>query len=658
LNLRTKLLLVFIALAFVPLVALSAFNCWSALRAVEGLVREAAQDREARTTQRLEMLLDGQEDRLLILAGSASLRDFVRDTRRDATGEPRGAETPSGESEVLRAVRSHLGFFYRNNRAYYQTITIVDATGRPLCRVSGVEGVAEGEAHFQTADIVASGVRYDEGVWSLTRPKALRSALSHEATHGTILGTTVPIFETPEGGVRPLGALFVEIRLKEILEDAAQSGARAAGGDGADPRASSHVVVALENGTGRVVYHTTEGLKHRPASEAMPYFRAVEEKMRAGGSGTEFYREADGDHWLAAYRQVRGVNLSLAAAENYTAASAGVRRAGLWGVALATLAGLAAATLLLLIVRRATSRIERVARAASAIAGGDLDQRIEIEGHDETSRLAESFNLMSDRLRELIRRESESKQFESFMRLSAMLTHDLKNAITGLLMLVSNMEKRFDRQEFRADAITSLRDATEKLRRIVSRLSEPMRSLSGEYRRDSRPTDLVPIIRRVLAAHAEPSRPLYDIEARLPASLVATVEAERIENVIENLVINALEAMGAAGGRLTVEAGEAGERQVFIAVSDTGVGMNEEFLKTRLFRPFSTTKTRGVGLGLFTCKEIVETHGGRLEVESESGVGTRFRIVLPSSLFKSGERRGRTTRGTSASGQVEPGVPD
>ena len=84
--------------------------------------------------------------------------------------------------------------------------------------------------------------------------------------------------------------------------------------------------------------------------------------------------------------------------------------------------------------------------------------------------------------------------------------------------------------------------------------------------------------------------------------------------------------------------------------------MDEEFLKTRLFRPFSTTKTRGVGLGLFTCKEIVETHGGRLEVESEVGVGTRFRVVLPSSLFTSGERYRQPAKVVSAAADTgEPG---
>jgi signal transduction histidine kinase len=140
--------------------------------------------------------------------------------------------------------------------------------------------------------------------------------------------------------------------------------------------------------------------------------------------------------------------------------------------------------------------------------------------------------------------------------------------------------------------------------------------------------------------------PLYQIETRLPASLVAVVEPERIENVVENLIINALEAMGAAGGRLTVEAGRDAGTLVFFSVADTGAGMNEEFIRLRLFRPFATTKQKGIGLGLFTCREIVEAHGGRLEVESKPGAGTRFRVVLPSRLFASGERfKSRSSEG-------------
>jgi signal transduction histidine kinase len=154
-------------------------------------------------------------------------------------------------------------------------------------------------------------------------------------------------------------------------------------------------------------------------------------------------------------------------------------------------------------------------------------------------------------------------------------------------------------------------------------------TLSGEYRNALRPVDLVPLVRRVVAGAGVRSQ-FHQIEARLPDSLEAMVDADRVERVIENLVINALEAMGKNAGRLTVEAGKEGEDRIFIAVADTGPGMSEEFIRAKLFQPFSTTKTQGLGLGLYTCREVVEAHGGRIDVESRRSSGTRFRVVLPS----------------------------
>jgi signal transduction histidine kinase len=135
-------------------------------------------------------------------------------------------------------------------------------------------------------------------------------------------------------------------------------------------------------------------------------------------------------------------------------------------------------------------------------------------------------------------------------------------------------------------------------------------------------------VRRVLAEHAADGS--HEVEADLPDALAATVDAERVERVVENLVINALEAMGKNAGRLTVEAGREGDDKIFIAVADTGPGMSPEFIRVKLFQPFSTTKTQGLGLGLYTCREVVEAHGGRIEVDSRRSSGTRFRVVLPS----------------------------
>jgi signal transduction histidine kinase len=272
-----------------------------------------------------------------------------------------------------------------------------------------------------------------------------------------------------------------------------------------------------------------------------------------------------------------------------------------------------------------------------AITKGQLNQRIEVRSSDETRLLAESFNQMSDRLREQIAREAESRQFESFMRLSAMLTHDLKNSISALSLIVSNMERRAHREEFRADAMRALTEATDKLRALVAKLSEPVRSLSGEFKRP-RPLDIIPIIKRSLAATAEQASSTHEIEVHLPDSLIAVADDERIEKVLDNLVLNALEAMGAKEGKLTVEAGEAEKGFVFFSVADTGPGMTEEFQRTKLFRPFGTTKAKGVGLGLYTCRELIRALGGRIEVESERGSGALFRVVLPSGQINGGEQ--------------------
>jgi signal transduction histidine kinase len=236
---------------------------------------------------------------------------------------------------------------------------------------------------------------------------------------------------------------------------------------------------------------------------------------------------------------------------------------------------------------------------------------------------------MSDKLREHIAREAESRQFASFLRLSAMLTHDLKNAISSLSLLVRNMEHQFHHEEFRADAMRSLTEATDKLRNLVSKLSEPVRSMSGEFGRP-RPTDLVPIIQRVLGTTAGPYSTQHRVERELPETLVASVDAERLEKVVENLVLNAFEAMGAEAGTLTIDGGPLPEEKVFFGVRDTGPGMSEEFQQKQLFRPFATTKKKGVGLGLYTCREVVRAHGGEIQVESQKGSGTYFRVVLPS----------------------------
>jgi putative PEP-CTERM system histidine kinase len=281
-------------------------------------------------------------------------------------------------------------------------------------------------------------------------------------------------------------------------------------------------------------------------------------------------------------------------------------------------------------VGRRSKGIDRVTEDVSAIAKGELDRRIILQSSDDYRSLADNINVVTDQLRAQIAREEETRQFESFMRISAMLTHDLKNAIEGLSLTVGNMERHFDNPQFRADAMRGLTSATDKLKALVARLARPMTSLSGEHKRPT-DVDLIPIIQRVVSMTAEPGRGKHSIVTRLPPSLHALADPARVEEVLENLILNALEAMTEQGGTLTIEAGQTTKGLPTFSVSDTGRGMSRTFIETRLFRPFSTTKRTGIGLGLYTCREVIKASGGSIEVDSVEGAGTTFRVVLPSS---------------------------
>jgi signal transduction histidine kinase len=105
------------------------------------------------------------------------------------------------------------------------------------------------------------------------------------------------------------------------------------------------------------------------------------------------------------------------------------------------------------------------------------------------------------------------------------------------------------------------------------------------------------------------------------------IDQEQMHKVLENLLMNAYDATG-NDGQISV-ATSFQDNWVEISVSDTGCGISKEFIEKNLFRPFQTTKKQGMGIGLYHCKTIIDAHGGKLNVESEEGKGTVFKILLP-----------------------------
>ncbi|MEQ8662600.1 MAG: ATP-binding protein, partial [Gammaproteobacteria bacterium] len=220
---------------------------------------------------------------------------------------------------------------------------------------------------------------------------------------------------------------------------------------------------------------------------------------------------------------------------------------------------------------------------------------------------------------------SEARQFETFNRLSAFLVHDLKNVVAQLSLITRNAERHGDNPEFVADAFNTVADAVNKMNGMLASL----RQMQAEVEAD----DIVEL--GALAAEVVKRKVHTEPAPRLGAMAGdgATVRAsrERLLAVIEHLVQNAVEATP-PHGEVTLELVRQGQ-EARLRIADTGCGMDRDFINTRLFKPFDTTKGKaGMGIGAYESRHVVSSMGGELLVESEPGVGSCFTIVLPLSV--------------------------
>jgi signal transduction histidine kinase len=568
---RPKPFLTYLVLCAIPLLLLAGLNYWNGLRTVDSTIGVIVQNDLNSLNVAVDQVIREQESAMLRLAMSSDVQQIV---------------ASNNESDAGR-LNSVLDL-----SEYFQTLTLVNRDRQSLL--------------IRIANSRPGNTQPDQRVWELQGNVLLDSPGPKPAT----IEYTAPIHDA--GGTSNVGALVGVLDLDSVFANAAR---------GLESSKTS-VVIVLDR-TGKVVYHSDRALKSGP----IPGFQSIANAMTANESGLGQFNSPSGSY-MAAYSPLPRLNVSVAVARSRAEFVSAAHRWGTANLLLALLIGFAAAFVLERHVRRRSAGMERVTEDMSAIAKGELDRRIILKSSDDARVLADNINVVTERLRAQIAREEESRQFDSFVRLSAMLTHDLKNAIEALSLTVGNMERHFDNPQFRADALKGLTGATDKLKALVARLARPISSLSGEHKRPTN-VDLVPILKRVVAMTAEPQRSKHTIVTRLPPSLFALADAARIEEVIENLVLNALEAMVDKGGTLTVEAAETARGPMF-SISDTGHGMSRSFVDNRLFRPFSTTKKTGIGLGLYTCREVIMASAGSIEVDSVEGAGTTFRVVLPS----------------------------
>ncbi len=214
---------------------------------------------------------------------------------------------------------------------------------------------------------------------------------------------------------------------------------------------------------------------------------------------------------------------------------------------------------------------------------------------------------------------AEASRFDDFHRRIAFVMHDIKNLASQLSLLARNAELHAEKKEFRDDMLVTLRNSADKLNALIARLSrygngavESLEEVSGAE-----------VARSVVGRFAGNPQVML-AECR---DLMVRANSESLEQVLVHIVQNALDA--SPDGSPVFLSLSQDELNAQFEVVDSGCGMSPEFVRTRLFKPFVSTKSGGFGIGAFEARELVRAMRGRLDVESREGIGSRFVVRIP-----------------------------
>jgi signal transduction histidine kinase len=334
-----------------------------------------------------------------------------------------------------------------------------------------------------------------------------------------------------------------------------------------------------------------------------------------------------GEGWLAAHRRIAEPALVLTLAAPVGPATLPftiAARRGLWALLVVSVVGF---LLALLLTRRITVPLERLADAADSVAQGDLEHQVNQEGPDETRRLGAAFNIMMRSLQGTLRRLSQQEAAAAVGGFAASLAHEVRNPLTAVrLDLERAREKVAD-----TDGVAPLLDrALQQIERLDATVSGSLRiARSGNV-----PLERVDIREPIRGAITAATPDFVARAARLEVSvpteeLLVHGNSAALEQLFLNLLLNAATALTAQGGAV-LDARSLGDT-VQVTVRDTGCGIPPAALD-RIWEPFFTTREEGTGLGLTIVRRIAEVHGAELHMESQLGVGTTVRLRLQSAV--------------------------
>lgn len=293
-----------------------------------------------------------------------------------------------------------------------------------------------------------------------------------------------------------------------------------------------------------------------------------------------------------------------------------VRRSDLF--LLLSVAGLGGAAFILSVffARRLTSPLKKLAAAAEGVIDGDLQRRVSVPGQDEIARLSAAFNRMTGFLeaQEGLRKKLISNVSHEIRTPLAAIRGELAGMIDGLIPA-------------HEEELRSLYEETCRLEGLLDGMEELSRAQAGAVFIHRHPVKLSPVLDDIKKTFSGVSSEKgASIDILCPDGLDLYADQERLRQVMVNLVSNALKAVD-ENGKISIRAGKNGATAC-IEVEDNGCGIDRDALPF-IFERFFKSSEGGIGIGLAIVKELVDAHGGRIEVASEKGKGTVFKVFIP-----------------------------
>jgi putative PEP-CTERM system histidine kinase len=216
---------------------------------------------------------------------------------------------------------------------------------------------------------------------------------------------------------------------------------------------------------------------------------------------------------------------------------------------------------------------------------------------------------------------AEVREFEKFNQRYAFVAHDIKNLVSQLSLIIRNAEKFGERPDFQRDMLATVQSAVARMNHLMQRLNTDPDSGEVEI------VAIKPLIEKLIEERSQGDITISLECASDVAGLRVRADSRRVDAILRHLFQNALESPG-NDGKIVI--GLRRERNsAVIEVRDSGKGMDPEFIRSELFRPFRSTKRGGMGIGAYQCRTYARELGGDLEAISSVGAGTTMRVTLP-----------------------------